>query len=244
MRRNGSGAGFVDHFFPNAFGLEDEFDEFACSAFAAIGFGGVVGGAAHFRGGVVDGDGEADALHDHQVREIIAEEGDFGLLRAGFAEDVFVGSDFVTLLFVDEFDVQLFAAAAKGGAAASGDDAGAQAGGHGQREALTVVSVKRFALEGRAVGLGQKRDAAVGQRAVHVHQQDHDLFRSSCQFRWDFLSSDGQWHVLFSFVDCKSRSFAAPGTFRAKTKRPATTSVLASTNREDAPHRVRRALRR
>ena len=148
MGSNASGAGFVDHFFPDAFGFEDEFDELASGAFAAIGFGGVVGGAADFRRGVVDGDGEADALHDHQVGEIIAEEGDFGFLRAGFAEDVFVGGDLVTLLFVDEFDVQLFAASAQSGAAASGNDAGAQAGGDGQCETLAVVSVKRFALKG------------------------------------------------------------------------------------------------
>ncbi len=170
MGRNASGAGFVDHFFPDAFGLKDEFDEFAGGAFAAIGFSGVVGGAAHFGRGVMDGDGQADALHHHQVGEIVAEEGDFGLLRAGFAEDVFVGGDLVTLLLVDELDVQLFAAAAKGGAAASGDDARAQAGRNSEREALAVVSVKRFALESRAVGLGQKCDAAVGQSAVHVHQ--------------------------------------------------------------------------
>jgi hypothetical protein len=41
-----SGAGFVDHYFPDAFGLEDEFDEFAGGAVAAIGFGGVVRGAS------------------------------------------------------------------------------------------------------------------------------------------------------------------------------------------------------
>jgi hypothetical protein len=40
-----SGAGFVDHFFPDAFGLEDEFDKFAGRAVAAIGFVGVVRGA-------------------------------------------------------------------------------------------------------------------------------------------------------------------------------------------------------
>ena len=170
MGRNASGAGLVDHFFPDAFGLEDEFDEFAGGPFAAVGFGSVVGGAADFRGSVVDGDGEADAVHDHQVGEIIAEEGDFGFLRAGFAEDVFVRGDLVTLLFVDEFDVQLFAAPAQSGAAATSDDTSAQAGGNGQREALAVVSVKCFAFERRAVRLGQQRHAAISQSAVHVHQ--------------------------------------------------------------------------
>jgi hypothetical protein len=48
----GSGAGFVDHFLPDGFGLEDEFDELASTVFAAIGFGGVVGNAVNFRRGV------------------------------------------------------------------------------------------------------------------------------------------------------------------------------------------------
>ena len=48
-RKAGSCAGFFDHFFPDAFGLEDEFDEFAGGAFAAIGFRGVVRYAVHIR---------------------------------------------------------------------------------------------------------------------------------------------------------------------------------------------------
>ena len=40
-----SSAGLVDHFIPDAFGFEDELDEFAGCAFPAIGSGGVVGGA-------------------------------------------------------------------------------------------------------------------------------------------------------------------------------------------------------
>ena len=36
------GVGLVDHFFPGAFGLKDDFDEFAGGAFAAGDFGDVV----------------------------------------------------------------------------------------------------------------------------------------------------------------------------------------------------------
>jgi len=44
-------AWLVDHFLPDGFGAEDEFDEFAGGAFAAISFGGVVGGTADFSRG-------------------------------------------------------------------------------------------------------------------------------------------------------------------------------------------------
>src|SRR6266849_9401639 len=70
----GSGASFVDHFFPNAFGLEDELDEFAGGAFSAVGLGGVVGGAADFGRGVVNGDCQPHALQDLQVGQVIAKE--------------------------------------------------------------------------------------------------------------------------------------------------------------------------
>ncbi len=113
-----SGPGFVDHFFPDAFGLEDDLDEFARGTFAAIGFGGVVGGPAHFRGGVVNGDGQSYPLHEGQVRQVIAEKGDFRFLCAGFPQDVFVSGNLVALLLVDKLDVQLFTPSAQSRAAA------------------------------------------------------------------------------------------------------------------------------
>ncbi len=90
-----SSPGLVDHFIPDAFGFEDQLDEFAGCAFPAIGFGSVVGGAAHFRGGVVNGEGESNALHDGQVGEVIAEKGDLRFLGAGLAQHIFVGGEFV-----------------------------------------------------------------------------------------------------------------------------------------------------
>ena len=56
------------------------------------------------------------------------------------------------LLFVNEFDTEFLAAAAKGGAAASGDDAGADAGGVGERQALAVMSVESFDFEAEPSG--------------------------------------------------------------------------------------------
>src|SRR5260370_32929132 len=184
-----SGASFVDHFFPNAFGLEDEFDEFASGAFAAIGFRGVVGGAADFGRGVVNGDSQPDAAHDGEVGQVITEKGDFGFLGAGLAQDVFVGGDFVSLLLIDEFDVEFFAPAPEGRAAPSSDHAGAQTGSDGEREALAVVGVKRLDLKGVSVPWRRQRVAAVGERAVDVHQHDKNLLRAFRESWWDFSSS-------------------------------------------------------
>jgi hypothetical protein len=69
-----SGACFVDHFFPNAFGLEDQFDEFAGGNFAAGGRGGVVLCALHIRQSVFRDNGEPRLWH---VDEIPRQSGDW-----------------------------------------------------------------------------------------------------------------------------------------------------------------------
>src|SRR5260370_5047479 len=163
-----SSAGFVNHLFPDAFGAEDEFDEFARGAFATIGFGGVLRCAADFRGSIVNGDRESDALHDHQVGQVIAEEGDFRFLGAGLAQDILVSRNLVPLLLVDKFDIQFFAAAAKSGAAPPADEPGAKAPGGSEREALAVVRVKCLALERRTIRLGHERVPSISKCADDI----------------------------------------------------------------------------
>ena len=57
------GAGFVDHLVPDAFALEDDFDDLAGRAFSADRFGYVVCRAFYFDGGVAYGDRKAYAAH-------------------------------------------------------------------------------------------------------------------------------------------------------------------------------------
>ena len=59
---------------------------------------------------------------------------------------------------------------------ATGDYAGTDACGMSESQALAVVGVEGFDFEGAAVGLGEQGDAAVGNGAVDVHQEDFDLF--------------------------------------------------------------------
>jgi hypothetical protein len=50
------------------------------------------------------------------------------------------------------------------------DAPSAKASGVRECEALTVVRVKGFDFEGDLFGLGQKADAAICHRAIHVHE--------------------------------------------------------------------------
>src|ERR1700682_4663185 len=249
------GAGLVDHFFPDAFGLEDDLDEFTRGAFPAIGFGGVVGRPPHFWCGIVDGDRQSHAIHYGQVRQVIAKIGDFRFLRSGLAQDIFVSRDLVPLLLVDKLDIQLFTASAQSCAGAAGDDAGPQPGGNGQREALAVVSVNILQLKCGPVRLRQQREAAIGQCPIHVHQQDLNLLCSSRQFSRNFLSSLSQFISSFLSFFTKSRALASLGmTIKGLFQWPATsfstscyvfsvsTSVPASTNHANAPRPARPSL--
>ena len=172
-----SGAGLVDHLFPDAFGSEDELDELAGGAFAANRFGDVVCGAFYFVGGVSDGYSEPHPPHHHQIRQVVAEKGDLGFVDAGFSQNVFVGGDLVPLFFVDKSDVEFLAAAAKRGAAAAGNHAGVQTGGDGEGQALAVMGVEVLDFERTAIGLREQRDASIRERAIHIHQHD---FNAAC----------------------------------------------------------------
>jgi len=183
-----SGAGFVDHLFPDAFGFEDELYELAGGAFAADRLGDVMGGAFYFVGGVADGHGEADPLHNHQVRQVVSEKGNLGLVDAGSSQNVFVGGDFVALFLVHIRNVEFLATAAKRGAAAAGNHAGVETGGDGQGQALAVMGVEVLDFERAAVRLREQRNASVGERAIHVHQEDFDaacaLLDDGCCTAW------------------------------------------------------------
>ena len=112
-----------------------------------------MGGAAHFGRRVVDCHSQPDALHDGEVGQVVAKKGNFRFFGAGLAENVFISRDLVALFFVNKLDVQLFAASAKGGAAAAGDDASAQSSGDGESETLAVVGVERLTLQCVAIRL-------------------------------------------------------------------------------------------
>src|SRR5262249_47666109 len=103
--------------------------------------------------GIPDGNGEADATHDGHVGEIVAEKGDFGFADAGLAQHIFIRSDLLRLLLVDQINTEFLAATAKRSALAPGDHSGAQAGGASQRKPLAVVGVERLDFQSRAVRL-------------------------------------------------------------------------------------------
>ena len=180
------GAGFVDQFFPDAAGFEDDFDDFAGGAFAAEGCGDVVGDGFYFGDGVTDGYGEAYAAHYGKIGEVVAKIGDFGFFQrrsfSGFLRRRrFCGAAFRRRI---RFSVRW---QRRRRAALS-------------RPVMTPVRMPAVwarvrpwpswaskVLISRAEPSGWERrsDAAVGDGAVDVHEEDFDLFGAFAR-RGDF----------------------------------------------------------
>jgi hypothetical protein len=64
---------FVDHFFPDAFGFENEFNGFADRAPPGERLRSVVRGFFYLGDGICNGDGEAGATHQGNIWKVIAD---------------------------------------------------------------------------------------------------------------------------------------------------------------------------
>ena len=166
-----SGAGFVDHRFPDAFGLENEFYGFADCAVSGDGFRGVVCRTFNFGDRIAHGHGEAGAEHERNIRKVITDVCDSGVGDSGFSQDVFVGRHLHRLFHINELHLHFVSAAQECRTLAARDAAGAQAGGMRQGKALSVVGVKGLDFESGAVGLRQQSDTAVRHGSVYVHKE-------------------------------------------------------------------------
>lgn len=76
-RINDSRDGEGDCLFPFALRLENQFDDFADRAIATANGSDVMRGAFYFRDSVADSDGEAGALQDGKIGEVVAHVSDF-----------------------------------------------------------------------------------------------------------------------------------------------------------------------
>jgi hypothetical protein len=196
--RLGEGAG--DGFFPAALRFEDKLDDFAGCSAAAGALCGVVADGFEFGCSVGDADGEAGALGEGHVGEIVTEIGYFVVGDAGFGEAFVVGLHLAGLTEIDEGDFEFFGALGDGGGTAAGDESGLNAHDVGEGEALAVLGVKDFHFGdgGGRVALGaggaDETDAAVGEGAVYVHEEDFDLAGAGLDFFGD-VGEGGVGHV-------------------------------------------------
>ena len=124
------------------------------------------------------GDREADALHDGNVRKIIADVCNFTAVSTSRPQNFFQRADFGSAVLIYKFDFAFPRALGDGGRFPAGDDSGAQAGGTRHLQSRPVIRAESLDFAGRAVPAREQPDVAVGEHAIHVHQQHTNFFRA------------------------------------------------------------------
>ena len=98
-----SGPSLLDHFFPDSFGLQDQFHGVANRPVAGFRWRSEVGGLLHFRHRVSHRNRQAHPSHHRKVRKIISNVSHRGFDDSGFPKDLLKRGNLGGLLHIDEF---------------------------------------------------------------------------------------------------------------------------------------------
>ena len=149
--------------------------------------------------GVGYADGEAADSQDGKIDDVVSDETDLVQCRAGLFHDLADGVHLVGLAHVEVFEAQIAGAEGDRVRDALGYEAAGEASDAGERDAQAVMGAEAFGLNkvggvdaeaplalqgGDALGvgglfssggLGEDPDAAVGEDAVYVEEEDFDV---------------------------------------------------------------------
>ena len=154
-------------------GAEDELDQLPRGAASARRLGDEVHPRPHLGRGVGGRGRQAGAREHRQVQQVVAHVGHLGVGQLPPAQDLGVGLQLVPLRLHDQADGELRGALGRGGGLAGRQEAALDPRLAGVHDARAVADVERLRLGAVAV----QHDAAVGQDAVDVEQQQPDAGR-------------------------------------------------------------------
>lgn len=176
-----SSEGQRNGFFPAALGFEYQLDDFTGCAFSTAAAGDEVADSGEFGSSVGYTDGEAGALGERDVGQVVAEVGYFFFRDTGEAYAFLESLRFLFLSEVDIRNVKLFGALGDGGRFTAGDEPGLNAHGIGERKTLPVLGIEDFhfgndGVAGAGDGRGRdEADAAIGEGSVYIHEKELDF---------------------------------------------------------------------
>src|SRR5262245_29793158 len=162
----------LKRFTPFVLRFEDQFDRFARRAATAGLVRHEMGAFAYFVDGVRDGDRQSHAAHDGQVGQVVAYVGDLVVGEAFGGFDLFVDGEFVVNALMEAVDLQFAGAGGEGRRDAAADYAELQTGLARELQTLPVVDVEDFQAFHYALTVEGVMQAAVGQDAVAIQQQE------------------------------------------------------------------------
>src|SRR4030095_4861399 len=165
----------LKRFAPFVLRFEYQFDRFARRAATAGLVRNEMGAFAYLVNGVRDGDRQSRASHHGQVRQVVADVSDLVVGEAFGGFDLFVNWEFVIDALVEAVDLQFAGAGGEGRRDAAADYAELQTGLAREPHTSPVVDVKEFPALQYALTVEGVIQAAVGQDAVAIQQQEFYL---------------------------------------------------------------------
>src|SRR5690606_1975176 len=157
--------------FESALGAHDQFAELAGRAFAAAGLGHAVGMLADEGIGAGHGHAQADPANDRQVRQVVAQVGDFGVVEAQLGKQLVQYDQLVFAALVKVLDAEVLRTSFDDGRLAPADDRRAYARVDQHLDAMPIQRVEGLEL----AAVGKEVKPAVGEYAIDIEYRQADI---------------------------------------------------------------------
>ena len=112
-----------------------------------------------------------------KIREIVADVSDFVCACPGGLQNFFQRSEFRGAVLIHKLDFAFPGALRDGARFPAGNEPGAKSRGARELQSRPVIRAESLDLAGRSIAAREQPDAAVGQHAIHVHEQHPNFFR-------------------------------------------------------------------
>jgi hypothetical protein len=176
----------VDHGFPNALRLENEFNGLADRTTACASSRYVVRRLFDLRNRVSHGHSQTSTAHDRKIWKIVPNIRNMTISHSRLLENLLICGYFQRLFHINELHIHFPCTPKESRALASSDATRAKPSGVGQCETLSVVRVEGFNFESYVFCLRQQGDAAIRHCAAYIHQKHLDLSSTFLEAQGDF----------------------------------------------------------
>lgn len=170
---------------PQALRLQDQFHHFAHCPRAAYGRGDIMRLALYFGARVRHRDGEAHAVHDHGVGEIVADVGHLLPLQHRLNQNFLEDRNLLDMPLIHVRHLHLAGALRGGGRLASADHARLDAVPVEPCQANPILRIEPLRFHDVSIWSGYAIEFSIGEDAVHIHQQQLDARSAVLNLHWE-----------------------------------------------------------
>lgn len=168
------GPSHADRLGPFALGFQHQLDHFAHRARPARPLRDELSRPPHLGHGVGDSNGETYSCQHGQVGQVIPHIRHVRVMQTGAVEDFTVGAELFLRGLIHEIHLEFPRAPRDRGGTAPGDQARSQASQPREFESGAIVSTEHLHFCSGAIRQRLQVDVAVGEHAIHIHQEEPD----------------------------------------------------------------------